>query len=59
MEWIIENWVLVLVIGGMAALHLFGHGHGGHKHGKTAKRQTAQKKVPDAPADSRSPSEDA
>ena len=30
MEWIIENWVLVLVIGGMAALHLFGHGHGGH-----------------------------
>jgi hypothetical protein len=38
MEWIIENWVLVLVIGGMAALHLFGHGHGGHKHGKTAKR---------------------
>ncbi|SDJ46790.1 hypothetical protein [Salipiger marinus] len=59
MEWIIENWILVLVIGGMAAMHLFGHGHGRHKHGKAAKRQTAQKKVPDAPADTRVPSEDA
>lgn len=59
MEWIIENWVLVLVIGGMAALHLFGHGHGRHKHGKTAKRQTAEDKVPDASADTRVQSEDA
>ena len=38
MEWLTENWILVLVIGGMAAMHLFGHrhgggrGHGGHKH---------------------------
>ena len=30
MEWLFENWVLVLVFGGMAAMHLFGHGHGGH-----------------------------
>lgn len=59
MEWLTENWVLVLVVGGMAALHLFGHGHGGHKHVKTAKRQTAQKKVPDAPADIQVQSEDA
>ncbi len=59
MEWIIENWILVLVIGGMAVMHLFGHGHGGHKHGKTAKRQTAQKKVLGAPADTRVQPEDA
>lgn len=30
MDWLIENWVLVLFGGGMIAMHLFGHGHGGH-----------------------------
>jgi hypothetical protein len=25
MEWLSENWVLVLVFGGMAAMHVFGH----------------------------------
>ncbi len=36
MQWVIENWILVLVGGGMLAMHLFGHGHGhkgGHKKG--------------------------
>lgn len=28
MQWILENWILVLVGGGMIAMHLFGHGHG-------------------------------
>jgi hypothetical protein len=59
MDWLVENWVLVLVFGGMAAMHLFGHGHGGHKHGKTAKRQSAQDKTRDASADIEAPSEDA
>ena len=27
MEWLVENWVLVLVFGGLAAMHLFGHDH--------------------------------
>jgi len=27
MQWIIENWLVVLVGGGMLAMHLFGHGH--------------------------------
>lgn len=31
MEWFAENWVLLLLVGGMAAMHLFGHGHGGHR----------------------------
>lgn len=31
MEWFSENWVWVLFIGGMIAMHMFGHGgHGGH-----------------------------
>lgn len=36
MQWILENWILVLVGGGMIAMHLFGHGHGhgGHKERK-------------------------
>ncbi len=32
MQWMIENWLLLLVGGGMLAMHLFGHGHG-HGHG--------------------------
>ncbi len=32
MEWIAENWILVLLGGAMVAMHLFGHGHG-HKKG--------------------------
>ena len=35
MQWVIENWVPLLLVGGMIAMHLFGHGHGGHgDHGK-------------------------
>ena len=31
MEWLSENWVFLLVVVGMVAMHLFGHGgHGGH-----------------------------
>ncbi len=28
MNWIIENWVAILLVGGMLVFHLFGHGHG-------------------------------
>lgn len=28
MQWIVENWLLLLLGGGMIAIHLFGHGHG-------------------------------
>lgn len=30
MQWLLDNWILVLLGGGMVAMHLFGHGHGGH-----------------------------
>lgn len=62
MEWLVENWVIVLLLGGMAAMHLFGHshghGHGGHKHGgKSNKQKSARDEKPDA--DTSAPSEDA
>ncbi len=31
MEWFSQNWVWVLFVAGMIAMHMFGHGgHGGH-----------------------------
>ena len=30
MQWVLDNWFLILFGGGMIAMHLFGHGHGGH-----------------------------
>ena len=34
MEWLASNWVLLALLGGCIAMHLFGHGrhgsHGGH-----------------------------
>jgi hypothetical protein len=31
MQWITENWILLLLGGGMLVMHMFGHGkHGGH-----------------------------
>ncbi len=34
MEWLSENWIWVALIGGMGAMHLFGHRKGGG-HGKS------------------------
>jgi len=43
MQWLSENWVWILLIGGMAAMHLFGHGHGGHgSHGKGTGRSAGR-----------------
>lgn len=30
-QWITENWLTLLLVGGMLAMHLFGHGHGKKK----------------------------
>ena len=59
MEWLSENWVLVLVFGGMSAMHLFGHGHGGHEHGQSTKRHGAHDKKTEATADTEVASKDA
>jgi len=43
MQWLLENWIIVALFGGMAAMHLVGYrrggghgccGGGGHDHGK-------------------------
>ena len=43
MQWIIDNWLVLLLGGGMIAMHLFGHGRGGHGgHGKHKPEQDAK-----------------
>ena len=35
MQWVLENWLLIVVGGGMGAMHVFGHSHGnktGRRH---------------------------
>ena len=54
MEWILDNWLLLLLGGGMIAMHLFGHGHGAHGggggggHGGGGKHKDAAKAEPSA-----------
>ena len=31
MEWLTDNWFFILLLFAFAAMHLFGHGHGGHR----------------------------
>ena len=54
MQWIIENWLLVLLGGGMIVMHLFGHGHGhgrGHKKGHADKPSSADPKSGGTPSE--------
>ena len=53
MQWVIDNWVLVLLGGGMVAMHLFGHGHG-HGHGRKGRHRGAGA-APDDRADAAAP----
>ncbi|MFK5997111.1 MAG: hypothetical protein QM492_03280 [Rhodobacterales bacterium] len=56
MQWIVENWVLVALGGGMIAMHLFGHrghgskGGGGCCGGKTKPKQKDFSGQNDAPS---------
>jgi hypothetical protein len=49
MQWITENWLLILLGGGLIAMHLFGHkkhrGKGGYT-GNSTKKPEALAKVP-------------
>lgn len=44
MQWLADNWFLVLFGGGMIVMHLFGHGHGGGHggHGKKLPKDAAK-----------------
>ena len=33
MQWLLDNWIWVLLGGGMVAMHMFGHGKHGGGHG--------------------------
>lgn len=49
MQWLAENWLLLLLGGGMIAMHLFGHGrgHGGCGHGGHGRGGKSRKPVGD------------
>ena len=41
MQWILENWVLILLFGGFIGVHFFMHGRGGHGgHGRNKNSDT-------------------
>ena len=40
MQWVLDNWFLILFGGGMIAMHLFGHGGHGSKKGANAPADT-------------------
>ncbi len=44
MQWVFENWLLLLVGGGMIAMHLSGHGHG-HKSERKNVQHTSTKQT--------------
>jgi len=49
MQWVLENWVLVIFGGGMVAMHLFGHrGHGAKGQGGGCCGGAAKKEQPAA-----------
>ncbi len=51
MEWVLDNWFLLLFGGGMIAMHLFGHGgHGGHG-GHASRKSQATEAEPDGKPD--------
>jgi hypothetical protein len=52
MQWVLDNWIWLLLGGGMVAMHLFGHGkHGGHgKNGKEVPAAPEPASEPTPPA---------
>jgi hypothetical protein len=42
MQWVAENWIVLLLVGGMIAMHLFGHGHGHAGRGKHKSKNNAK-----------------
>jgi hypothetical protein len=42
MQWLAENWIFLLIVVGMVAMHAFGHGgHGGHGDGEDKDKDKA------------------
>jgi len=59
MQWLLDNWIIVLLVGGMIGMHLFGHGghdgvhrRGKHKHDDAKTDETVLEKAgPESPGD--------
>lgn len=50
MEWVLDNWIWILLGGGMVAMHLFGHGgHGSHGKNRDAGSPTEPAPQPSPP----------
>ena len=39
MDWLNSNWVWIALVVGFLALHLFGHGHRGHRYADHGRRR--------------------
>ncbi len=48
MQWLLDNWIWVLLGGGMLAMHLFGHGGHGKKRNEASSVEPKSK--PTSPA---------
>jgi hypothetical protein len=44
MDWLRDNWVLIVFVIAMAAMHLFGHG--AHGHARRGSRELDEPKTP-------------
>lgn len=44
MNWILENWVAILLVGGMLVFHFFGHGHRRRQTGDPVSRVVGKKR---------------
>jgi len=50
MQWVLDNWVWLLLGGGMIAMHLFGHGgHGSHGKNRNTGSQSEPESQPSPP----------
>ena len=50
MAWLSENWVFLLVVVAMVAMHFFGHGgHGGHGRSEGEERNAGKDRGQDVP----------
>lgn len=46
MQWLLDNWIWVLLGGGMIAMHLFGHGGHGKKRAEADSAEPKSKSTP-------------
>jgi hypothetical protein len=55
MTWVTENWLILLLVGGMIGMHLFGHGGHGKKKPPPQEKDTSDENAPQARQDTSGP----